>query len=159
MSFKTLSPFILKEPQSYILDIVNRLNKEFQSKGAKIHVLYERISELYITVLRNFMKKDYLDSVLLSKDNWYNPTNFLPVESIYYGARTEMFIAETQIDSDCLKQFRVSCLNFYVALSENILKFTRYFAPNVALFRHSDFNYTGIEEFPKFYGWSGKSQY
>ncbi|CAH1365192.1 unnamed protein product [Tenebrio molitor] len=39
---------------SYILDIVNRINIEFQSEQPKIHQLLTRIKELYRTILRNY---------------------------------------------------------------------------------------------------------
>ena len=61
---------------SYILQIINKLNVEFQSEQVKIHKLDARISDLYRTILRNFMRKDYLESTELSKSIGIIPANF-----------------------------------------------------------------------------------
>lgn len=47
---------------AYVLDIVNKINIEFQSESPKIHLLYDRVSSLYRTLLRNFIKSNYLQN-------------------------------------------------------------------------------------------------
>lgn len=42
---------------SYVLEIINKLNLEFQAEGTKIHVLLSRVSALYKMILKSFLKK------------------------------------------------------------------------------------------------------
>lgn len=46
---------------SYILDIVNKINVEFQAEGYTMHILLNRVTNLYKTILNNFMRKDYIE--------------------------------------------------------------------------------------------------
>lgn len=72
---------------SYILDIVNKLNLEFQFEKCKIYALKDRISALYKTILRNFLKKDYIDELDIDKVDVFNCDNFFPKENVYFGAK------------------------------------------------------------------------
>ena len=120
----------LKNPQNklyflflnYVLNIINKLNIEFQSELPKVHVLYKRVSELYRSILRNFIKKSHLDNTELSKVNWYNPTNFLNNDEMYLGSNIELFISNNVIPPAQITEFKNNCLNFYVTLCENIRK-------------------------------------
>lgn len=103
----------------YVLDIVNRLNLEFQSEDLKLHVLQSRISTLVRTLIRNYVKKEHLLDDL-DKTNFSNPRVFLKLEEIYYGAEVEQFILKTEINRNDLLGFRTKCLNFYIELVKQI---------------------------------------
>lgn len=103
---------------SYILKIVNDLNKEFQSEGPKIHVLYERMCTIFSSVLRNFMKKEVMDRVNIAKINLHSPANYVPVEHMYMGVHVGTHIID--INAADANEFRLNCLNFYIALASSI---------------------------------------
>lgn len=62
---------------SYILELVNKLTIEFQSEHCKISCLGERIRSLYRTILKNFVKNEYLDNIAIEDIDPKNPRNFL----------------------------------------------------------------------------------
>lgn len=49
-SFKLYFTFL-----SYILDIVNKINVQFQAEGFRMHILVSSITSMYKTVLKNFI--------------------------------------------------------------------------------------------------------
>lgn len=63
----------------YILPIVNKLNIEFQSEKPKIHLLYETISSLFKTILKNYLKNKYVDSINIFKINPRNVYNICQI--------------------------------------------------------------------------------
>lgn len=107
---------------SYVLEIVNKLNVEFQSEKCKIYLLNDRVSALYKTILRNYLKKQYIDQTGLEKIDVINPRNFLPVEEIYYGARVQVILTSGQINDIEMHTFRLRCLDFYTELCLQIKK-------------------------------------
>lgn len=128
---------------SYILEIVNKLNIEFQSEKPKIHLLNKRIADLYRSILRNYMKLDYLKKTDMDKIEPSNPTHFLPLENIYLGAKYEVEIKKNTIEASELKKMKLSILEFYIELSLQIkqrfpfndekLKFLEKFSPEICL--------------------------
>lgn len=128
---------------SYVLDIVNKMNLEFQSERPKLHLLLSRITDLYRTLLRSFIRKTHLDGTSLQDINVTNPEHYTEVENIYFGAKVDVAIAKQTIDSKELNNFRLKCLDFYVELANQIksrfrfdnpvLTFVSYFEPKIAL--------------------------
>lgn len=126
---------------SYILKVVNDMNKEFQSEGPKIHVLYMRMTTIFKSVLQNFIKKDVMDRLDISTINLRGPTNYLPIEQLYLGAQVHKHLSD--LNASDVNAFRLSCLNFYISLAESIrgrfdfknelLKFVGAFCPTKAL--------------------------
>ena len=107
---------------SYILDTVNRLNLEFQAEKPKLHLLLSRVRDLYRNILRNFIEKDYLDSVPLQKDELSQTQNWIELEKVYCGAATEIILKNENIDPKNFHNFKTHALSFYVILSEEIRK-------------------------------------
>lgn len=132
---------------SYILDIINKLNIEFQSEKNKLHLLLKRTSSLYKNILRNFLAPDYLkiNENSLKNIDPKNPKNFLPIEKIYFGTRVELFSYEN-INKTEVNNFRLKCLEFYIELSaqlksrfdfeDPVLKFVQVFDPKEAISGH-----------------------
>jgi hypothetical protein len=105
---------------SYILEIVNQLNAEFQSQSPKIHLLLDRVTSLFKLILKSFIKKTYLDMTDIDKINILNPGNYLQPDEIYCGAKATVFISETNINKEDLHNFRSRILEFYIELSHQI---------------------------------------
>lgn len=128
---------------SYILDIINKMNLTFQGEGTQIHVLHTRFTNLYKTVLKNYIKRSIIDKIDLSKISPTNSDYYLKIEDIYMGAKVQLFLDNYSICQNELKKVRINVLNFYVELCNQIrtrfdfndlrLKFLTNFQPKVAL--------------------------
>lgn len=46
----------------YILPLVNKFNIEFKSEKPKIHLLYLRVSSLFKTILKYYLKNEYVNN-------------------------------------------------------------------------------------------------
>lgn len=101
----------------YVLDIINKLNLEFQSEIPKLYKLLPRASTLYRTLLRNFMKPEYI-STNLDKIQ-FNPSNY-NIDNIYCGANCQLLIETENTPKNDLNGFKVKCLAFYVELCKQI---------------------------------------
>ncbi|KAJ8954327.1 hypothetical protein NQ314_007131 [Rhamnusium bicolor] len=126
---------------SYVLDIMNRLNLEFQSEIPKVHVLLKRVTTLYKLILKSFIKGPYLQVIDIGKVTITDPEKYLSLENIYCGPKADIFIKQSNMDSADVKNFHLRVLEFYVELckqikkrfnfGEAILKFASYFDPTV----------------------------
>lgn len=76
---------------SYILDIINKMNLNFQGEGTQIHILHTQFTTLYKNVLRNYIQKGIVDKIDLSQINPTNPDYYLKLEDIYMGANVQLF--------------------------------------------------------------------
>lgn len=97
---------------SYILDTVNRLNLEFQAEKPRLHLLLNRINDLYRNILRNYIKKEHLDHVPIKNVKIADPRNFISLQNIYFGAKTEILLSNENIDPNELHNFRICALDF-----------------------------------------------
>lgn len=59
----------------YLLELVTKINLEFQSENAKLPFLSERMTTIYTTLLKAFVKKELIDS---NSDN-LSKINFLDI--------------------------------------------------------------------------------
>lgn len=96
---------------SYILPLVNKLNIEFQSEKPKIHLLYLRVSSLFKTILKNYLKNEYVNnSNNIFKINPQNPCENLPDNEIYLGLKTQTLLKKHNISKDRSRQFYNNCI-------------------------------------------------
>ncbi|XP_064083008.1 uncharacterized protein LOC135199023 [Macrobrachium nipponense] len=73
---------------SYILPIINKMNKEFQSESVKIHVAYSNICAFYKTVLGNYIKRDVIMRAPHAfAINYNNPSNFMVEHDWNFGSK------------------------------------------------------------------------
>lgn len=109
---------------AYILPAVNKVNLDFQATSLRIHKLRTSVCSSVKGILSNFMKREKLKDVDLSHVNISDPSNYLSLGDIYRGAVTESILLEHSSDicKRDLEQFQVRTLNFYVALSKQMLK-------------------------------------
>jgi hypothetical protein len=132
----------------YILDIVNKLNLEFQSETPKVTLLLERVTNLYKIILRSFIKKTVLDKYKNNVEliNVNDPSIFLELNVMYFGAHLELFLSDNQINSSELQSFKRRSLDFYVELCKQIrsrfdfknetLQFASLFEPSAVVSRN-----------------------
>nr|CAI5858476.1 unnamed protein product [Callosobruchus analis] len=85
----------------YILPLINKLNLEFQSEKAKIHILFERIMTL---------AKSIIDI------NPLNVYEYLKNEEIYLGQQAESVLTKYNLRKDDVRDILNNCLKFYVEL-------------------------------------------
>nr|WP_253308757.1 hAT transposon family protein [Rickettsia endosymbiont of Ceutorhynchus assimilis] len=129
---------------SYILDITNKLNLEFQSEKNKLHVLLKRVSDLFKNILRNYLDPEYIraNENNLKNIDPKNPRNFLTIDKVYLGTKVEV-LSQQNINQNDLANFKLKCLEFYVELSSQlksrfdfedpILNFVSIFDPKEAM--------------------------
>lgn len=128
---------------SYILDIVNAINIEFQSEKPKIHTLLKRLTELYKTILKNYLKSSYINNTPVHIINNVDPQNFLLLENMYFGANVELLLSTSEIDVTEVQKFKTNCLAFYIELctqiksrfnfNDPLLKLLSNFAPDIVV--------------------------
>ncbi|KAJ8913410.1 hypothetical protein NQ315_008803 [Exocentrus adspersus] len=86
---------------------LNRLNLEFQSEKPKLHLLLKRSSDLYRSILRNYITQE-----VQSKNFFYRLKKYP-----YFGAKVEVLI-KTYCDRNPqgsieIKNFKICALDFY----------------------------------------------
>ena len=76
---------------------------------------------MYRTILRNYLKKEYLDKIKnYNNIDCKNPASFITLEKIHLGAKTETLLQD--IHKTDLHNFRLNCLEFYIELCLEIKK-------------------------------------
>lgn len=130
---------------AYVLDLVTKINLEFQAEDPKIPFLLERVSSLYKLILKNFIKKEVLTKQSdLNRLNVTEPQNYLDINNIYYGAKVDLLLIQNKnLGTQEVQNFKVKALHFYVELcveikkrfnfSDQNLQFASLFTPQVAL--------------------------
>ncbi|KAJ8912030.1 hypothetical protein NQ315_000523 [Exocentrus adspersus] len=137
-SFVNIKPNKLLHPSQ-----TRWLSLQAASEKPKIHMILKRVTDLYRSILRNYIKKEYIDNIDFKDVDSNNPRHFMPLEKIYYGANVEILISQQTLDKNDLHNFRIRALDFYVELStqvksrfkfnDPVLKFVSNFEPKVAL--------------------------
>lgn len=107
---------------SYVLDLVNKFNLEFQAEKPQLFTLSTKVSDLYRNLLRNFLKKEYIDRTNLKSINTSDPSNFVTLESMYFGTKAELLLHKEGVDQVEIHNFRLRALEFYIELSQQIKK-------------------------------------
>lgn len=105
---------------AYILEIINKLTIEFQSEHCKIFNLGTKIKSLYKSVLKNFLKREYIENTPLDNIDPKNPRNFLDIEEMYFGANVQILLETASIEKTEVHNFRLRSLEFYIELSAQI---------------------------------------
>lgn len=123
---------------SYILPMISNLNLEFQSEQPRIFSLYGRMEQVRSTIMKNFIKNEYVhDKTLHQKNGHRNPNYFLDDENVHAGLLVTSFLT---INTDTVsevkkKEFFVIVRNFYVTLLDEM--FNRFpFSNEAKLFKN-----------------------
>lgn len=104
----------------HILMMVIKMNTFFQAESPKFHVFVSRISSLYKTVLKFFLKPGVINSLPLSRINPVNPDYFLPLNNIYIGAEAEQLLLSQHVSEYDICDIKKKCLAFYTTLCSEI---------------------------------------
>lgn len=103
----------------YSLSFFNNLNRQMQSEQPKIHELHSSVSSIYKTFLESFIKREIILNVSLDKINYKDPSNFLPLDEMYLGAKVSISI--NSLTTECDKNtFRKRCLQFFIEAASQI---------------------------------------
>jgi hypothetical protein len=107
----------------YVLPFVVDINLEFQSQEPKVHLLHERMSDMYKTILEFYIKPNCLEKDLETVQ-YANPANFVHLENVYLGPKVTANFCNNEFNfSDRDKsEFRKRCLDFLIELARQIYK-------------------------------------
>lgn len=106
---------------SYVLQIVCKMNQDFQSDRSVIHTLHGRMVSFYKLLLSNYMKKTYIESVPINLLNPKHISNYKQdPNDVYAGPEAELFLSSEVIDKPIVHIFRRNILGYYVELCNQI---------------------------------------
>ena len=106
---------------SYVLKLTNKINLEFQSETARIHILLSEVKDSVKTILANFIKIDCITDDLLKTFQILNKNIFCSVDEIYIGPAAEKVICSYELDEISVREIRKSCRMYYIELVTQIL--------------------------------------
>jgi hypothetical protein len=89
----------------FALPFFTNLNKEMQSEIPKLHLLYKNVCNVLKTIFDCFIDRDYLQNTSIKFINFNNPRNYLPLETMYFGANVIQTISENEFTEEQLKFF------------------------------------------------------
>lgn len=105
---------------SFILEIINKLNRLFQSRRPVITQLLTLIENYYKLILRCYFKKDYVNNTPLSLLDPVNTREYLEINKMYFGVKTEVLY--TTVSAAELYSFKIRALDFLGTVSQEIKK-------------------------------------
>lgn len=124
-SLKDPSLFLYFTFLNYILPKFNNLNLLFQRQEPTIQVLHKKCNDLYIDLLRSYMKREKLDRVtdITSIDPEDN-SKFLPLNQIYLGADIHILLQSERYrnSTDMVQGVRIRCRQFMTSACLEIRK-------------------------------------
>ena len=100
---------------SYILPIINNLNKEFQSERSRLPYLYSSIKSNFLLILSNFIKKELVSG----NTEYMKISNQLDVSYIFIGTKAESFAKENLTSSEIV-EVESDVLKFYIELLDQL---------------------------------------
>jgi pyruvate formate-lyase activating enzyme-like uncharacterized protein len=77
---------------SYVLDIMCKMNMEFQAEKPKIRKLHNKIVSFYKILLTNYLKRTYVNATNLDMINPKHLNNYLLIEDIYLGPKAQLIM-------------------------------------------------------------------
>lgn len=83
---------------SYISNIINSLNKEFQSEKVRLPYVYEQFESNFKLILSNFVKSNYINNITsLEALNLSDLTNYLRIEDVFIGRKAELYLEKCNL--------------------------------------------------------------
>lgn len=77
---------------AHILEIVNKINLGFQNEKRNIHLLNAIICNLNRTILKNYIKKEYLDKKSIKNIDPKHPGIFVKLVKIILGLKLPIYL-------------------------------------------------------------------
>lgn len=102
---------------SYILPIVNNLNKEFQTESSRLPYLYSSLKSNFLLILSNFIRTDLINNN--TDIDFKNEKNHLELSTIFIGTKAEIYITKN-LDKNEILELKKYILNFYIELLNQI---------------------------------------
>lgn len=98
---------------SFPLEIIIKVNMEFQSETPKVPVLLSRMTAVYKSFLRASIKRNVLDGKHFVDINVNYPACYKRLDDIYFGAKLDVFLnSENQkCSKEDIKNFKLRALN------------------------------------------------
>jgi hypothetical protein len=127
------------------LKLITDLNQELQSESPKMPLLLNRITSLYKSILKCFVKHDAIKNHEIANINVKDPSIYRSVDNINFGGKVHAYLKnpenEFKIAAADLHNFKLRCLDFYVEVcvqikkrfnfQEKILLYASLFTPSV----------------------------
>lgn len=108
------------------LKLITDLNQELQSESPKMPLLLNRITSLYKSILKCFVKHDAIKNHEIANINVKDPSIYRSVDNINFGGKVHAYLKnpenEFKIAAADLHNFKLRCLDFYVELCVQIKK-------------------------------------
>lgn len=105
----------------YILPKLNTFNLIFQSKGPTLHLLLEKIQDVYISILNIFYHPGSITRARLHLIDPKNKSQHVPVNQIYLGATLhELFNREEYQRGNMINDVKDRCKRFAIVACEQI---------------------------------------
>lgn len=106
----------------YILPVVNKINLRFQAEASQLPFMYDQISTLYKTILKNYLHASYVDQTPLLQINPKHTDKYLRNQDLYLGEGVAELLTKCSLSDNKKTDFFNSCLSFYVELCTQIRK-------------------------------------
>lgn len=106
----------------FALPLFTNLNLEMQSEKTKIHIIYQRISLAFKTILSNFIRAKYLEGTLWQNLDFEKDEYHLPLDEVYFGGHLIASLSGIDISLQKLVEFKTHCKNFYIRSAKEIKK-------------------------------------
>ncbi|XP_055837589.1 zinc finger MYM-type protein 6-like isoform X2 [Episyrphus balteatus] len=105
---------------SYILNLMNKSNKLFQSEFTQIHLLNQVMQDLFLEILKNFIRLDEINVDV----NFEDSALYMPLSDIYFGIQLQQHINKNlnEFAEDELFDIKNNLLEFYKELCNQIKK-------------------------------------
>lgn len=106
----------------HILNIITKMNLEFQSENPRIHHLLPTIKMYYTMIVKFYIRPEIVNAVSINRINPNNPDYFRKIEDVYFGAGFETTLKEKGhcLTSVQLHGLKINCLSFYKHLCTEI---------------------------------------
>lgn len=106
---------------SYILKIMNTLNKTFQSESSQIIYFTSLVKEILTQIFCNFLKKDYINCTNICDIDYKNNIHIKDLINMYIGHEAEMLICSVNLTEIQIKAIKCNILTFYQSICDEIL--------------------------------------
>lgn len=105
----------------YILGIMNKFNKCFQSESSQIIYLISYTKDILLQIFQNFLQKEYILATNLENVSYRETLNIKDITNIYIGHEAEAAIqSENMSNIECIA-IKQNILKFYQKLCDGIL--------------------------------------
>ncbi|CAH1153894.1 unnamed protein product [Phaedon cochleariae] len=116
---------------SYVLELITKVNIELQSETPKLPIFLNRITTLYKTILKCFIKKTLIQKIETEYIDVNNPSNYVSLENVHVGAKLDALIKSGYLNLSLpvSNNFRQRALDFYVEFCNQVKQIFKFNDP------------------------------